>query len=375
MNYNIAYFSSNRSDYGIAKHFLKRIDSSNKFNLHIIVSGNHFLKKFGYSYAEIKKNNYKLVNLLRLEEKDLNRPYFKLAKLHDIFIKKKINFLILLGDRFETLICANIAHFLNIPILHLHGGEKTSGSKDDNYRHSISKLSQYHFVTHQDYKKRLIQLGEKSSSIFNFGPFAYENIVKSLEEKPSFDKYEITFLNLRKKMIVVNFHSSKTSINYNASDFMKILICLSKIKDIKILFTAPNPDIGYKHIINYIRAFVKKNTSSIFIPNLGQKKYFHILNFTDIVIGNSSSGIIEVPYFKIPVINVGDRQKGRLSSSYIFNTDLKSNSLDSLIKKLLLRKKKKLHINKNYEVSKKMFHILKKIDFAKIKLTKDFKDL
>ena len=108
---------------------------------------------------------------------------------------------------------------------------------------------------------------------------------------------------------------------------------------------------------------------------MGQKKYFHILNFTDIVIGNSSSGIIEVPYFKIPVINVGDRQKGRLSSSYIFNTDLKSNSLDSLIKKLLLRKKKKLHINKNYEVSKKMFHILKKIDFAKIKLTKDFKDL
>ena len=371
---DIAYFSSNRSDFGIVNNLLKRIEKSKKFNLHIIISGNHFIKKFGHTYKEIIQEKYNNIFKLKLSEKDLSSPHQKISKIQNFFENKNIQLLILLGDRYETLICASIAHFLNIPIIHIHGGEKTSGSKDDNYRHAISKLSIIHFVTHHDYKKRLIQLGEDKKNIFCFGPLAYENIYLKLKETFNFNDIEKKFLMINKKLILIAFHPSSQSREYKGDDFRKLLKILSKMENIKILITAPNPDPGYKIIYDLIIDFIKKNKFTIFVPNLGQIKYFNILKFTDLFIGNSSSGILEVPYFNIPILNIGHRQRGRLITKNIVNVAKINGNLIKIIEKSLKNKKLK---NKSYYFSfssKKMFQIINKLDLTKISILKNFID-
>ena len=372
--FNIAYFSSNRSDFGIASNFLKKIENSKKFNLHIIISGNHFIKKFGYTYKEILNEKFHNFFKLNLSEKDLSAPHFKLSKLHTFFIKKKIASVIVLGDRYETLLCASIAHFLNIPIIHIHGGEKTSGSKDDNYRHAISKLSSIHFVTHQDYKKRLIQLGENKKNIHFIGSLANENIKSKLNENFHFNEKEKKFFLINKKLVLIAFHPSNQSAKYKGEDFKKLLSYLKKIENIKILITSPNPDPGYKYIYKEILNFTKKNEFSIFIPNLGQTKYFNIIKFTNLFIGNSSSGVIEVPHFKIPVLNIGDRQRGRIKSKYVYNVKNINSNIVSYIKRLLTYKKVKIKNELHSYPSKKMLEIINNINFKEISVLKDFND-
>ena len=372
---NIAYFSSNRSDFGIVNNLLNIIEKSKNFNLHIVISGNHFIKKFGYTYKEIISEKYKNIYKLQLSEKDLSSPHHKISKIHNFFQNKKIQLLVVLGDRYETLLCASIAHFLNIPIIHIHGGEKTSGSKDDNYRHAISKLSTIHFVMHQDYKKRLIQLGENKKNIFCFSPLAYENINLKLNKTNKFNDSEKKFLMISKKLILIAFHPSSQSREYDGDDFRKLLKILSKIENVKILITAPNPDPGYKIIHELTVDFIKKNKFAIFIPNLGQVKYFNILKYTDLFIGNSSSGVIEVPYFGIPILNIGDRQRGRITSKNVFNVKIINNDLIKIIKKSLKFKKLMTKSYLSSFPSKKMFQIINKLDLTKISILKNFKDI
>ena len=175
---------------------------------------------------------------------------------------------------------------------------------------------------------------------------------------------------INKKLILIAFHPSSQSREYKGDDFRKLLKILSKMENIKILITAPNPDPGYKIIYDLIIDFIKKNKFTIFVPNLGQIKYFNILKFTDLFIGNSSSGILEVPYFNIPILNIGHRQRGRLITKNIVNVAKINGNLIKIIEKSLKNKKLK---NKSYYFSfssKKMFQIINKLDLTKISILK-----
>jgi len=237
----------------------------------------------------------------------------------------KPDMLVLLGDRFETFAAAQVAYVSRIPVTHIQGGELSAGAIDNGFRHSITKMSSLHFVYADVYKKRVNQLGEATDTIFNYGALNLDSINKTkklslrrLEKKLNFK--------LGKKNILVTFHSSTLEKNLSRKNFNEILKSIQKIKDYKIIFTKTNADTDGRIINRMIDEFVKKNKeNSISFKNLGQERYVSLLKFIDVVIGNSSSGIIETPTFKIPTLNIGARQAGRLKASNII--DVQPNEL------------------------------------------------
>ena len=248
----------------------------------------------------------------------------------------------MLGDRYETLPFAITAHIYNIPIAHIHGGELSYGSIDDSIRHSITKLSTYHFVSNHTYKKRVMQLGELPKNIYNVGSLALEK----LNKKKLCTKNELeNILNTKflKKNILIVIHpltliKSKNKKNYNKDFINEILKSLSKLKDTKLFFSKPNADFGYKTIDNKIKKFVKVNKNAIVFESLGSFYFMSLMNKVDLILGNSSSGIIEAPSFNIPTINIGDRQKGRIKSESII--DCSPNETE-ISKKIIYAYKKK----------------------------------
>ena len=216
MKKKIVYVSSSRSDFGIVKNLLKKLEQSKDFEFYLIVIGTHILKKFGLSINEISKINFRNLIVLKCRPNLIDQPYeyiHKMSNIYRVTLKKiKPNAVILLGDRYEIAQVAYITHLLNIPILHIHGGEKTSGSKDDNYRHMISKISQLHFVAHSDFKKRLIQLGENSKNIYVVGSLALENNEK-FSKNSDLLKKKYNFIIAKKKYFIgIDGGGTKTKV-------------------------------------------------------------------------------------------------------------------------------------------------------------------
>ena len=250
------------------------------------------------------------------------------------------------------------AYISRIPVAHIHGGEVTHGALDDSFRHAISKMSQIHFVANKVYKKRLIQLGETPKNIFVVGALGIDNI---LEAKFS------SKINLGKKLniefgdknLLINFHP-ETANKYLAKDHVKeILSALNSFENIKLFFTYPGSDLENQEIIKVIRNFVENNNNAYFFKSLGSVNYLSFLNIVDAVIGNSSSGIIEMPYFKKPTINLGSRQSGRLFASSIINCEIKKEKIIQAIKYIY---------SKKFKLKKKKFFIPYKIESASDKI-------
>ena len=244
-----------------------------------------------------------------------------------LFRKERFDTIVLLGDRYETLAFAIAAMFNNIPICHIHGGETTEGAIDEAIRHSITKMSYLHFTSCEEYKKRVIQLGENPKRVFNVGSLGVENIVKAklLTKK---ELCKDLGLNLD-KYFVVTYHPVTLNNNIQMSDFKNLLLALSAYKDYQVIFTKSNADSGGNKINSLIDKYVKahNNVSSFF--SLGTKRYLSLVKYSSTVIGNSSSGIIEAPALLIPTVNVGERQKGRIRVKSII--DCKDDK-DSIIK-------------------------------------------
>ena len=203
----------------------------------------------------------------------------------------------MLGDRYETLSIAITAHLFRIPIAHIHGGELTSGSIDDAMRHSITKLSNLHFVSHKEYKRRVTQLGENPKNIFVVGSLGAENIqhINYLSKKNLIEA--IKLLNFSKN-ILINFHPETLNLKSQKKQIKEILKSLEKFKDINKIFTMPGIDRGSNLIINEINRFIKKDKNSYLFKSLGYKRYFSLIKNIDLMLGNSSSGILEMPSFK-----------------------------------------------------------------------------
>lgn len=361
----ILVISSSRADYGILSHLLKKIHLDKKYDLKIIVTGSHLDKEAGFTYKEIIKDGLKIYDYLKLDKKfyENNSQYFSIftKKIGIMSQKASPDLVILLGDRKEIFASAISCFINNFKIVHISGGEKTIGSKDDIHRHLISKMSDFHFVSELDYKKRLIQLGEFSNNIFVTGSLSSENInlIKFKTKKEIQKKYNFKFFD---KNLLVTFHPDTSIKNYNGKDFETLTKLLTKKKNFLIIFTAPNMDQGSNLIVNSIKKFIKKNDNSTYIKSLGKEDYLSILNIVDVVIGNSSSGITEAPLLKTLTLNIGNRQDGRLMSSSIASSQASYQQLSRKFNELTLSKIKYYNFKKIYFKKKSAsIEIIKKL--------------
>jgi UDP-N-acetylglucosamine 2-epimerase len=345
--FNILLFTSGRSDFDLLLPVIKKFKKEKSIKLTIIVTGSHLSRKHGLTINYIKKENLQNIKKINIEcsnvsEKNLPVIFGNAQLLYGkyfVTVKNKIHLSVILGDRYEALSFAAASFFFNTPIAHIHGGEVTTGAKDDVIRHVITKFSSLHFVSNQEHKKRVLKLGEDPKNVFNCGLLGYENISKMVfisKEKISKD-FKINF---DKKTIMVSYHSvTNISREENIFQFKQVLDALDFFKNLNIIFTAPNIDPGNKDIFSMIKKFTIKNKNSIFFESLGQKNFFSIAKYCDIFIGNSSSGILEIPFLNVPVLDIGNRQKGRSQFIKILNIIPKREIVIKNMNKILTRKK------------------------------------
>lgn len=370
-----------RSDFGILDVLITAIKKEKKFKVKTLVTGEHFSKKMGNTYKEIIRKKIKIDFNLRLGDykSNSNSVLKKSAKIifkfSNLLNRIRPDIIIVLGDKYETLIITFCAFVCRIPIAHIHGGEKTIGSLDDTFRHQISKMSDLHFVERDIYKKRLLQLGENPKNIIVAGSLARERIEKNNFYKKTFieKKFKLKFF---KKNVILTYHP-EISEKLNRKKLNKIFSMIEKNPDIKFIITSPNLDPGSDMIRNLINEkILLKNVD--YIKSFGQDYYFSVLKIVDGIIGNSSSGLIEMPIFKKFTINIGNRQKGRFIEQSVINCKNKISNIQKSLKKAFSKNFKKklrqLKLKKNQQTSKIIIKSLKSFNYKKIRY-KEFNDI
>ena len=377
MKKKIWVISGGRAEYFLLESLIHKLK---KFDTTLVLTGSHFFKKYGYTFSQIKKTIPIKKIKINLKSDSRGEILLFMSKLIQQFTKKmstnKPDLIMILGDRYEIFSVAVCATILKIPIAHIHGGEITEGAFDDSIRHAITKLSHLHFVTTEKYKNRVIQMGENRKNVHNVGSLGVENTqrIKLLKKKEIEKKLNFT---LNKKNLLITFHPVTLTKNIESID--PLLKSLSKLRDTNLLFTSPNIDPGNNIILKKIKSFVSRKKNSKLFPSLGQKLYFSCIKVFDGVVGNSSSGIIEVPSFQKGSINIGNRQKGRIAAKNVINCKNNETSIDFSIKKLLSKKfKEDIKKNKNpyfqKNTSTNIVNILKKLPFKDLPY-KNFFDL
>lgn len=377
---NVCIVTTARSDFGILKPLISKLEKSKKFKPLLLVSGNHSSNFFGKTLKEIKNDkikNYKVIklNIKNKKEHTLNISGEIFNKFVNFFKSKNFDLIILLGDRFEILPIANLAVLKNIPIAHIHGGEITEGVIDEYIRHAVTKLSSLHFATNIEYKKRIIRMGESPKNVFLVGHLGIDFDKKSFLINKELFKQKIGIFN-NNKIICIAIHPEIKNKNFKKNidiffNFMK------KISDSNhnLIITYPNMDPGFNYIIKKIIKLKKKKNVFVF-KNLGHKLFLSMLNHSQIIIGNSSSGILEAPYFKTFSINLGNRQKGRVKPKTVIDCDYNYNQLNKKFNNLINKNKPKTIDKKFYlkgSASNKIINILSKLNLSHYK-TKKFCD-
>ncbi len=339
MKKKVLLVTGNRADYGLLKKLIDELRKSKKISLKILATGSHLMKKYGYTLSEIKydKNevNYKVDLSIKSDNaSDISKAISNgVVKFSKILFESKPDLAIVLGDRYEIFSFVISANVHGVPLAHLHGGEITQGAIDDSFRHSITKMSDIHFVANKLYERRVRQLGENSKMIFNVGGLGVDKINKQkLFSRNKIEK--IKKFSFFKKNLLITYHPETIKNKSYKEKFENILNVLSSLKNSRIIFTSPNTDIGNLKIYNKIKKFVKRNKNSIFFHSLGHKMYLSIVNQVDAVIGNSSSGLSEVPFFKKPTINIGDRQKGRIKVDSVIDCNFEQEKFKKCLKKI-----------------------------------------
>ena len=380
----ICIITGSRAEYGLLKNLILRLKKNKKFKIKLIVTGSHLSEKYGFTLREIKKDSLNIENKINLNfKKDntigiSNSISLGLNKFVKIFEKLKPDLILVLGDRFEIYTSALAALLCRLPICHIHGGELTEAMLDDAFRHSITKMSHIHFAANQIYRKRIIQLGENPKNVFNVGGLGVDSIKKQkILKKSELEKF--LNLNFLKKSILVTFHSETLNRKSTKKNFNELLRALKKIQNTTIIFTMPNHDIDSSIIHSSILKFVKNKKNSFFFKSLGQKVYYSCCKYMTCMVGNSSSGLLEMPTFKKFTINIGDRQKGRIKAKSVINCKFNSQEIYKKIN-FVLKSKNQLKI-KNVKnpygeggATDKIISILEKVNLKDI-LNKRFYDL
>jgi len=376
----VCFFSGSRSEYGINNYLLRNLFLDKFINLYFVVSGLSKSKGYGMTLQDIKKDNFKVsknvkINIKKTSANQVSKNFSIILKELSRFLSKnKINLLILIGDRYETLAAALAAYINKVPIVHIHGGEKTVDSLDDNFRHSISKFSKLHFVSHKVYKKRLIQLGENKNDIHIVGGLGAQ-IIKKFKFLKKKDLERILKLKFESEILVVNFYP-ESQRNISLKNLKSILSALNLFKNVSIIFTFPTHEIGKDIFVNEIKRFSKIRKNCHYFYNLGQKKYLSLLNISNLLIGNSSSGILEMPSLGKYTINIGERQKGRILSKSVITCEANSKIIYQNIKKYKnLSNHKFKNVYYKERTVENIVKIIKKYSFSNLKKNKNFFDL
>lgn len=381
----ISILTATRAEYGLLKPIIKKLISVTDFDVRIVVTGAHLSPEFGLTYQEIEEDGLsideKIEILLSSDTPSSISKSMGLAVIGfaDYFAKLNPDLLIVLGDRYETLAVSISAMNQKIPIAHLYGGETTEGAIDESIRHAISKLSYLHFTSTDEYRRRVIQLGENPDRVYNVGAIGIENILneKLLIKK---DLESDLGISLSKPYALATFHPVTLENNSSEKQIRELLEVCKKYENLNFIFTKANADLNGR-IINKLIEYYTQTTKNIYLFNsLGMKRYLSAMKYSRVVIGNSSSGLVEAPCFGIPTINIGERQKGRLQGESVINCEPTQvsikQSLDlALSEEYLIKARKTINPYGNGDTSNKVVKVIKEyIINDKINLQKNFYD-
>lgn len=320
----ICFVTGTRAEYGLLSRLMRLVKEDKDLRLQVIATNMHLMPEYGETYKEIEKDGFTIDKKVYMHKPSddahgiISSMAEEMQGMNDALSELKPDILVLLGDRYEILVAAQVALIHRIPIAHIHGGEVTEGAFDDAIRHSVTKMSSLHFTSCEEYRHRVIQMGEQPSRVFDVGSLGVENI----KAVPLMTKDELEAsldFKIDTQTILVTYHPV-TLGGDPAKDIREFLDALDQFKDLKVIFTMPNSDTGRDAIALAVENYVEKHSNRAkAYTSLGLKRYLSTLQFVKAAVGNSSSGIIEVPSFGIPTLNIGDRQKGRLASKSVVN--------------------------------------------------------
>lgn len=382
----VCVVTGTRAEYGLLKPIIHKIYNSNELELQLVVTGMHLSTEFGLTYKEIEADGYPITSKVEMLlgsdtpvgiTKSMGVALIGFADCFDI---NKPDIVVILGDRYEMLAAASAAMAARIPIAHIHGGEATEGLIDEAVRHSITKMSHIHFTAAEEYRKRVIQLGESPLTVYNVGALGVENVkaVRLLQKEELENVLEFQF---KSPIIMITYHPVTLENASAKNQFEKILNVIDRHKEISVIFTKANADTDGRIINKMIDDYVKINRDRCRgYVSLGQRNYLSALQYCDAVMGNSSSGIIEVPSFKIPTVNIGDRQRGRVRAESVIDCGNDKEQIEAALLKALSPefRNRIADIRNPYEgeeTSTKIVKIIGKAVYEGIDLRKKFYDI
>lgn len=376
----IAIVTATRAEYGILSPLIRKVNTDKDLELDLIVTGTHLSKKHGDTVSFIEKDGFPIAHLIPILEAG-NTPYdISLTMANAIkgfakcFQEDRPDMVIILGDRTEMLGVACAAMNERIPIAHLHGGEVTRGAVDDSVRHALTKMSYLHFTSAEEYRKRVIQLGEDPGRVYNVGSLGTENIL----HVPLLDKEKIRELTGIPKEIpysVVTFHPVTLEKDTAEVQTKELCKAMDKRHDLYFLITMANADSGGDVVNGILDGFAKTHKNAKFVPNLGLVGYLSAVKGARFVLGNSSSGVIEAPVIGTPTVNIGDRQRGRLIADTVICCEPKSEAIENAMMIAEKMEHCPSYLYGDGETSKKIIDIIKNVLQNKMELKKVFYDL
>ena len=320
----ICFVTGTRAEYGLLSRLMRLIADDEDLQLQIIATNMHLMPEYGETYKDIEADGFHIDRRVYMNKPSDDATGIVVSMAEEMKGMNKAlselnpDILVLLGDRYEILVAAEVALIHRVPIAHIHGGEVTEGAFDDAIRHAVTKMSSLHFTSTEEYYRRVIQMGEQPENVFNCGSLGVENIkFISLMSK---DELEASLdFKFSDNSILVTYHPVTLGGDI-AKDIIEFLSALEANKELCVIFTMPNSDIGRDLIAKAIDRYVRSHPGRAKVfASLGLKRYLSTLKYVKVVVGNSSSGIIEVPSFGIPTLNIGERQKGRLTSKSVVN--------------------------------------------------------
>jgi UDP-N-acetylglucosamine 2-epimerase (non-hydrolysing) len=358
----ICVVTGTRAEYGLLYWLMKEIQQDEELELQLVVTGMHLSPEFGLTFKQIEQDGFMIhekVEVLLSSDTPVGVAKsigLAIIGFADTLDRLQPDLLVILGDRFEMLAVAQTALVMRLPIAHLHGGELTFGAYDDSIRHAITKMSKWHFVSTESHRNRVSQMGENPDLVWNVGALGIENIMK-LTLLSRGELYQQLGLDESKPSFLITYHPETMG---DTDGIKKLLSVLENYIDFNLIFTKANADNGGRFINESIERFVFKNNNAYVFDSLGQLRYLSAVKHSALVIGNSSSGLIEVPYLHTPTVNCGVRQAGRERPSSVFNADITSISIQEAIERAYKFKGPYEHIFGDGNVSKKMVEIIKK---------------
>ncbi len=339
MTRKICVVTGTRAEFGLLRWLMQDLKHSGKIQLQLIATGQHLSPEFGLTYREIEQAGFQIdAKVELLMSSDTATAVCKsmgmgLIGFGDVYARLTPDVIVMLGDRFEIFAAATAALVSGIPVAHLHGGETTEGAFDEALRHSITKMSHLHFVAAEEYRRRVIQLGEDPGRVFLVGGLGVDAIKRislldceTLEQSLGF--------RFRARNLLVTFHPVTLEGGSSSHQMGELLSALEEYEDTGLIFTMPNADTGGRELTAMVENFVAKHPNACAYSSLGQLRYLSCMKYVDGVVGNSSSGLAEAPSLGIGTVNIGDRQKGRMMAASVINCEPSRESICSAISRL-----------------------------------------